>query len=186
MIIRQFTVTKIYVTDENFLVDILKFKSDRARTALVKNRAKLVIKELASHNPVYYERLRERLEKIIREEEQRRKQNANYFNNYKEILQEALEEDKERKKLGFSNLFEFAVYEELLEVFKDKKIAMGVTRKVSSMVNDEIQIVGWKTKTSSDKKMSIAIYDILNENKIPESKVDGLTSQIIELAKRNL
>ena len=174
------------VTDENFLVDILKFKSDRARTALVKNRAKLVIKELASHNPVYYERLRERLEKIIREEEQRRKQNANYFNNYKEILQEALEEDKERKKLGFSNLFEFAVYEELLEVFKDKKIAMGATRKVSSIVNDEIQIVGWKTKTSSDKKMSIAIYDILNENKIPEAKVDGLTSQIIELAKRNL
>jgi type I restriction enzyme, R subunit len=132
------------VTDENFLVDILKFKSDRARTALVKNRAKLVIKELASHNPVYYERLRERLEKIIREEEQRRKQNANYFNNYKEILQEALEEDKERKKLGFSNLFEFAVYEELLEVFKDKKIAKDATRKISSIVNDEIQIVGWK------------------------------------------
>ncbi len=89
------------VTDENFLVDILKFKSYRARTALVKNRAKLVIKELASHNPVYYKRLRERLEKIIREEEQRRKENANYFNSYKEILQEALEEDKERKKLGF-------------------------------------------------------------------------------------
>jgi hypothetical protein len=34
--------------------------------------------------------------------------------------------------------------------------------------------------------MSIIIYDILNENKIPETKVDGLTSQIIELAKRNL
>jgi hypothetical protein len=28
--------------------------------------------------------------------------------------------------------------------------------------------------------MSIAIYDILNENKIPETKVDGLTSQIID------
>jgi hypothetical protein len=78
------------------------------------------------------------------------------------------------------------VYEELLEVFEDKKIAKNATRKVSSIVNDEIQIVGWKTKTSSDKKMSIAIYDILNESKIPEAKVDGLTSQIIELAKRNL
>ena len=77
-------------------------------------------------------------------------------------------------------------YKELLEVLKDKKITMGATRKVSSIVNDEIQIVGWKTKTSSDKKMSITIYDILNENKVPEAKVDGLTSQIIELAKRNL
>jgi type I restriction enzyme R subunit len=89
------------ITDENFLIDIIKFKSEKARTALVKNRAKLVIKELASHNPVYYERLRERLEKIIREEEQRRKENANYFNSYKEVLQQALEEDKERKKLDF-------------------------------------------------------------------------------------
>jgi hypothetical protein len=54
------------------------------------------------------------------------------------------------------------------------------------MVNDEVQIVGWKTKTSSEKKMSIAIYDILNDNKFPDSKIDELTGQIIELAKRNL
>ena len=174
------------VTDENFLVDILKFKSDRARTALVKNRAKLVIKELASHNPVYYERLRERLEKIIREEEQRRKENANYFNSYKEILQEALEEDKERKKLGFSNLFEFAAYEVLLTSCKDKRIAMRATKKISDVVNDETKIVGWKTKTSSEKKMSISIYDILNENKFSDNHVDELTGQLIELAKRNL
>jgi hypothetical protein len=34
-----------------------------------------------------------------------------FFNDYKKILQEALDEDKERKKLGFSAIFEFAVYE---------------------------------------------------------------------------
>jgi hypothetical protein len=40
--------------------------------------------------------------------------------------------------------------------------------------------------TSSEKKMSIAIYDILSESKFPDSKIDELTGQIIELAKRNL
>ena len=60
------------VTYDNFLGYAAKFKSDRARTALVKNKARQIIKELAPTNPVYYEKLRERLEKIIEEEESRR------------------------------------------------------------------------------------------------------------------
>ncbi len=63
---------------------------------------------------------------------------------------------------------------------------MRTTRKISDIVNDEAKIVGWKTKTSSEKKMSIAIYDILNEDKFSVSKIDELTGQLIELAKRNL
>ena len=89
------------ITYDNFLSYIGKFKSERARTALVKNKAKQVIRELAPNNPVYYEKLRERLEKLIQEEFERRRKDADYFNNYKKILQEALEEDKERKNWDF-------------------------------------------------------------------------------------
>jgi hypothetical protein len=56
-------------------------------------------------------------------------------------------------------------------------------------VKEESKIVGWKTKRSSEKKMSIAIYDILSENnnnKYPEEKINELTTKIIELAKRDL
>ena len=35
-------------------------------------------------------------------------------------------------------------------------------------------------------KLSIAVYDILTENKYPEDKADILTPKIVELAKRNL
>jgi hypothetical protein len=41
------------------------FKNERARTALVKNKAKQAIRELAPNNPVYYEKLRGRLKKIL-------------------------------------------------------------------------------------------------------------------------
>ena len=57
-----------------------KFKTERARTALVKIKARQIIKEFAPTNPVYYEKLRERLEKIIEEKESRRLQDASYFN----------------------------------------------------------------------------------------------------------
>ena len=50
----------------------------------------------------------------------------------------------------------------------------------------EIELVGWKTKTISKKKISVTIYDILAENKFPENKVDELTDKIMTLAERNL
>ena len=67
------------ITYDTFLSYISKFKSERARTALVKNKAKRVIRELAPNNPVYYEKLRERLEKLIREEFERRRKDADYI-----------------------------------------------------------------------------------------------------------
>lgn len=64
------------VTYNNFLGYASKFKTERARTALIKNKARQIIRELAPTNPVYYEKLRERLERIIEQEEQRRKENV--------------------------------------------------------------------------------------------------------------
>jgi hypothetical protein len=53
-------------------------------------------------------------------------------------------------------------------------------------VKEEAEIVGWKNKRSSEKKMSVAIYDVLSENGCPEEKTNELTVQIIDLAKRDL
>lgn len=174
------------VTYDNFLGYAAKFKSERARTALVKNKARQIIKELGPTNPVYFEKLRERLEKIIEEEESRRIQDASYFNKIKELYNEALNAEKERKKLGFSTQFEFAVYEQLQSLRDDEKASKDITNAIYHKVKEEAGIVGWKTKRSSEKKMSIAIYDILSENKYPKNKTNELTMQIIDLAKRDL
>jgi hypothetical protein len=53
-------------------------------------------------------------------------------------------------------------------------------------VKEEAGIVGWKNKRSSEKKMSIVIYDILSENGYSEDKINDITMQIIYLAKRDL
>jgi type I restriction enzyme, R subunit len=160
------------ITYDNFLSYVSsKFKSDRARTALVKNKARQVIRDLSLNNPVYYEKLRERLEKIIGEEKERRKKDADYFNDYKKILQEALDEDKERKKIGLSTMFEFAVYEELRSIIKDNAVSKSTAKTIFDQIKKETEIVGWKSKISSKKKMSIITYDILTDNNVPDGKV---------------
>jgi type I restriction enzyme R subunit len=150
------------VTYKKFLDYAKKFKTERARTALIKNKARQIIQELAPTNPAYYEKLRERLEKIIEEEEERRKDDASYFNRIAKLCDEALNADEERKKLGFSTKFEFAVYEQLQSLKIDEKFSKNVTNAIYNKVKEEVGIVGWKNKRSSEKKMSIAIYDILS------------------------
>ena len=171
---------------KTFLGLAAKFKNERARTALIKNKARQIIREHAPYNPAYFEKLRERLEKIIQEEEKRRKGDASYFNNYKKIYEEALNEERKRKELGFSTPFEFAIYEELKSLKNNDSISKNISRAIFDKIKEETGIVGWKTKKSSEKRMSIIIYDILNEHKFRDDKVNELTQQFMELAKRDL
>ena len=179
------------VTDETFLSDVLKeTKNKKARTALVKNKARQIIEEKAHLNPVYYEKMKERLEAIIREEKLERREDADYFNKYEEILKEMYGQEEERKNLGFSNAFEFAVYETLLKITKNNEnISKELTKKISEGINEEItKIKDWQKKLTSQKKLESTIYDILAEsgNKKIENKIDDIIEQIINLAKINL
>ena len=83
-------------------------------------------------------------------------------------------------------MFEFAVYEQLRSIRKDDAVSKNTTKAIFDQIKKETEIVGWKTKTSSKKKMSIIIYDILTDNKFSDGKVDGLTQKVIDLAERNL
>ena len=186
-------INPMEITYENFVALVNgKFKSDRAKAALIKNKAIQVIEELKSNNPVYYEKLRERLEKIIQEEEIRRRQNAAYVTpsaRYEEIYNEAIHEEEERKKI-FGDYqatpFEFSLYSELFEVTKDREKSITLTRDMFSKILPETRIVGWKIKTGSEKKMKEIIYDELGRNGFPEDKILEMTDKIITVAKNRL
>lgn len=165
--IRSLAISKLIdvreITDETFLSDVAKLKNEKAKTALVKNKARQIIIEKAYQNPAYYEKMKERLENLIREEKEVRREDAVYFNKYKEILEELYGQEKERRKLGFTNNFEFAVFEELLRLFakkSDKKelnkdLCKELTKKISNDIKPEVQLVDWKNKKSSEKQLSL-------------------------------
>ena len=178
------------VTDETFLSDVAKLTNNKkAQTALIKNKASQIISEKAHLNPAYYEKMKERLDNLIREEQEKRKEDADYFNSYKKILQELLDEENERKKLGLSNTFEFAVFEELVKITKDKETSKKFTKKISEGIREETELVGWKTKTSSEKQLGNVIYDIVSEiqnKKLSdnEDKKNELTERLYRISKK--
>ena len=67
-------------------------------------------------------------------------------------------------------------------------IYLSLSLKIAEEIREETELVGWKTKRSSEKQLSIIIYDILSEskNKKIENKIDDLTNEFIDLAKRNI
>jgi type I restriction enzyme R subunit len=96
-------INPMEITYENFLAFVKKkVKTDRARAALIKNKAIQVISEFAANNPAYYEKLRERLEKLIEEENERRKKNAAYFTNPK-LYEQIYNEEKSIWRLRHLN-----------------------------------------------------------------------------------
>lgn len=186
-------VNPMEITYENFLAYVKgKFKSPRAKTALIKNKTIQVIEEFKSNNPVYYEKLYERLQKLIQEEEQRRRKDSTYFTapeKYEEIYNEAIHEEEERKKV-FGDYqatpFEFSLYSQLYEENKNREESIKLTKEIFYKILPETKIVDWKNKTTSERKLKEIVYDNLSNKRISEDKIMDAIEKIITLAKNRL
>ncbi len=180
------------ITYENFLAYVKKnVKSQRAQTALIKNKAIQVIEELKWNNPAYYEKLWERLQKIIEEEEKRRRENAQYFAHpeiYEKIYDKALAEEEERQKVfGVykATKFEFALYGELNEI-KDRRESIKLAKRIFSQIEPETEIVGFKGNIDVEKKIMTILYDVLNEAGLDGKAIKEISEKILVLVDTKL
>jgi len=73
-------------------------------------------------------------------------------------------------------MFEFTVCVELQAKIKDDVVTNN-TKGIFEQINRETEIVHWKNKPISKKKMNFIIYDIL-EQKFSDGKVDDLSQKI--------
>lgn len=101
---------------------------------------------------------------------------------YEELSRQPLTEEKEHKQHGFSIPFELAVYEELQSAKLDKEQSKNIARSIYVKIGEEIKIVGWHTKKSSQMSISSVIYNMLKKNRLPEDKISELLPKITDLA----
>lgn len=185
-------VDQMEVTNENFLVFAQKnVKSDKAKAALIKTRAISVIDELSPNNPAFYESLRERLQRLIDEEKERRRSNADYFidpERYEDIYRQALSEEEERKKVFGTyeaNQFEFALYGELCRK-KSEEESIEITKKIYEKIKPETKLVEFKNKVGVEKNIRAALDEILSEVKFSDAEIAEISDRIIDLVRNDL
>jgi hypothetical protein len=99
---------------------------------------------------------------------------------------------EERKRLGFGTTFEHAVYELLLEITaEDESFSKKITKRIYQDIKPETEIIGWKTKRDSQKRISLIIYDLLHETKNKhllqrEDMINEISEKIVNLAIEDL
>jgi len=171
------------ITYENFLAHAAKFK-DSARTALVRSKAMQVIRELSPKNPAYFEKLRERLQKIILDEKERRVQNASYFDIYGKIYKEAIEGQKiAEQQTGIKDEFERAVYYLIVAQCDDKELCKKSANTIGHDIKKETEILDWRSKSSSNNNIHLATYDTLPEDKFAKDIREKLADEVLKLAR---
>ena len=180
------------ITHENFLIFVKKKipTNKYAQAALIKNRARQVIEELMPNNPAYYEKLYERLQRLIQNEKDRRQKNADYFTNpedYEKIYQEALSEEQERKKIFghyTATQFEFSLYGRLNQTC-DKQISIDLAKDIFKNIKPLTNIVDYEKNSNVEKEIQRIAYESLKPYMDYES-IKNITSEIMLLVRNGL
>lgn len=172
------------ITYGNFLAFIEKFKDDRAKTALLKTKTMQVIRELGIENPAFFEKLREKLEKLIVDEKERRVDAAAYFTGLREFYQEALTgPQKIQDETGIQDKFALAVYFILLEESDDKDLCKKYANEILTKIQKITAIKDWREKTGLENDLYFAVYDTLDPDVFSKKSRDKIANKIIKLVR---
>jgi len=172
--------------DENFAAEIKEMKNTRAQNAALTTRIGKIIRMKRPDNPVFYSSLEERLNEIIQAEKEQRIDALEIFEGLSAISKESQEEDERIKELGLENGFEFAVYGKIKEFFSDQSSSVKTCKEIFEKISPLTEFVDWEEKVMVRKDMEKSIYEILSKNNFPEDKIDAISVEIIDLAKRHM
>ena len=69
---------------------------------------------------------------------------------------------------------------------KDRKESIEITKTIFAKIKSETELVGWKNKTSVEKNIRAALYEILSEAKFEDDYIDELSDTVLTIAKNDL
>lgn len=173
----------ISILDKNFKQQVERLSSDEARASEMEHALRFEIRVKRETNPIYYDSLKEKLEKLIQERIAKRIEMAKLLDSLRELTEEARTIQGKAKKLGFND-FEFGLFE-LLKNIIEQSVAKETTKKISKELGD-ILVVDWASKENVQREARKTIKRQLRANNFSEERLEGLTPQIIDLARVHL
>jgi len=199
----------VSVLDQDFEQKIARLPHDEARASVMEHAIRAQIKERVGENPVFYERLSEALERIIRELRARLIDAAEGCRRMAALRAQIDREEAIATEQGLTQVA-FAVYE-LLErgpatgdgdvsgsqrVFREEPAIYRTTfderlkdvaRDVDAVLQKHRAIVDWQENLDVQREMRRDIKRILRDTgRYAESELDDIVRQVVEVARRRL
>lgn len=184
---------------QKFNEEIERLTSDEAKASEIEHAIKHEITFKVHEDPVYYETLKEKLDRIISDFKEGRINAAKQLELVKYILEEMRHPEKQAEKTGldaqvapFYNLINENLEEqkgreikEPSQVYKSQKEAKKLAEISNELFSslDELAVVDWQLKEDVKREMRRKIKRILRASSYPKENIEAVTVKIMDLAR---
>lgn len=169
------------IDKDKFREEILN-ASPSTKELKMRNQLKHVIKVGIDKNPDFYKPLAERLEELLRQRMEERITQLELLKAFADIQDELSKHEKEGQEKGFTTERERAVYDSMKTIFNGD--AHDATRTLFDLINGELNIIGWDTKSMIQKDMENKLTRFL-KTKMERSAAKAKAIELIDVIKRN-
>ncbi len=182
------------ILGDNFSMEIEKLRSPRAKAMRMEHAIRHTITVKLHEDPVLFESLSQRLERIITERKANRFDDVAEFRLLGELAREMRQRDQEAGKQGvkadelpFFHAIQKALQVDVSGVAEAPETDLPkLTRTILGDLND-IAVIDWETKEEVKRDMRRAIKRQLRmDYSIPGSAIEPLVSSLMELARVHL
>lgn len=175
----------ISIHSEEFDEEVDRLISPEAKASEIEHAIKHEINIKLDENPVFYESLKERLERILEDYRQRRIDEAERLRQLQETLEEARSPERHAQRLGVDP--QVAPFYELILTKSDgDKDAMKPVAQEVHDILEELAVVDWHHKEDTKREMRRQIKRVLRAARYPPSEIQDMTSEIVDLAARRI
>jgi type I restriction enzyme R subunit len=177
-VIRVIEPTSIF--SKKFDEEIKRLGSDEARATVVEHAIKQEINIKLHEDPVFYESLKERLERILFEFKDGRINAAKQLVLLEEVLDDVRHPENSAKEMGVEQ--NVAPFYNLIKSSGGQEDPKDLATSIYNAL-DELAVVEWSYKEDIKREMRRNIKRILRAGGCPDEKLDFLSIQILDLAK---
>lgn len=169
------------IFSEKFDQEVEKLTSLDAKASEIEHAVRHEITFKVHEDPVYYESLKDRIERIIKDAKEGRINAAKQLELVKEVLEEMRHPGKQAQEIGvdpkvvpFYNLLK----DDMGELDGQKPLAKEIYDAL-----DKLAVVEWVHKEDIKREMRRKIKRLLRAADYPKEKVEAITVKIIDLAR---
>lgn len=168
------------IFSKKFDEEIERLSSPEAKASEIEHAVKHEITFKVHEDPVYYESLRERLERIINDFKENRINAAKQLELMKEVLNDLRHPEKHAETLDLEpNVVAF--YKLITQHWKGL-VAKDISKELYTSL-DELAVVEWQFKEDIKREMRKKIKRILRAASYPEDQIESMAVKVMDLAR---
>ena len=177
-------VEQVSIFSARFDEEIDKIGSPEAKASKIEHAIKHEAKVKMDRDPVFYESLRERLDRIIKDYQEGRMGAAVQLQLLKELLDDIRNPEKHAAQMGVDP--EVAPFYSLLaEKFDHKEALKQASQEIVDALR-QLAVVDWISKEDTKREMRKSVKRMLRTSGYPPDQIQDMTARIMDLAAQRL